>query len=120
LSGLTYAQAAKFAGLASFRYILKQEDGSYAVVLTWLAWVSAAILVERRMCTTETQIVSLDSGNAQMLADLDHSRHSIKRRSAKEGYAALARYKTRCAARARHDPAYLVPGVEYVAEPAET
>lgn len=108
---MTYDQAAKFAGLASFRHILAQDDGSYAVVVTWLAWVSAALMAERRVCTTATQVIAIDSGNAQMFKTFELSRHSIKRRAAREGREALARHKTRSAAKARQDASVIVPGV---------
>ncbi len=96
---MTYEQAIAFARLDSFRYVQAQDDGTYAVVMTCLMWVSANVELYARTCTTQTQVISLESSNRRMIQEFDRSRHSIKRRAAAEGIRKLAHHKARYADR---------------------
>lgn len=111
MSGMTYDEARAFASKRSFRHLLARPEGRFAVVMTSLYWVSAAIMVTETVCETAGHAHAVASSNAQKVAELDRSRHSIKRNAAAEGVARMAAFKARSAERALTDPAIIVPGI---------
>lgn len=111
MTGMTYAEAEAFATKRSFRHVVPRPDGRFAVVMTSLHWVSAAIMVTETVCETPGHAHAVASSNAQKVAELRRSRHTIKRNAAAEGVARMAAYKARSAQKAVHDPNVIVPGV---------
>lgn len=111
MTGMTYDEAKAFAKKRSFRHLVARPEGRFAVVMTSLYWVSAAIMVAETVCETPGHAYAVASSNAQKVAELDRSRHSIKRNAAAEGIARMAAFKARSAQRALTDPAVIVPGV---------